>query len=273
MLLYHSDNLINDPKIQPNYKLLLVYLDYLYSQRVRYITKNDIAEKLSYSKNHVNKMLRYFAKGKEEQAEYIRQKYLTIVFIRQGIEKKSGIYLPDKIQISFKHEDLEILSQGLTFEPGEAINQYLKHSKYFSNERPINLVNIAQPKDEACFIKALIYTDSRKTVKNAIAYLKTCFDSNGNFIYENREKSFRKVGIPKQTGAPNQSTKIDSNFFYLIEPGEYKKLKETMIEGYRIFSQVYETFVLIYSLNYHAKPANIQIYLTKLKVTYEQRKY
>ena len=273
MLLYHSDNLINDPKIQPNYKLLLVFLDYLYSQRVRYITKNDIAEKLSYSKNHVNKLLRYFAKGKEEQAEYIRQKYLTIVFIRQGIEKKSGIYLPDKIQISFKHEDLEILSQGLSFQPGEAINQYLKHSHYFSNERPINLVNIAQPKDESSFIKALIYTDSRKKVKNAVAYLKTCFNSNGEFIYEKREKSFKYVGTPKNSTVPNQNTKIDSNYFYLLEPVEYKKLKETNLEGYRVFAQVYGTFVLIYSLNYRSKPANIQNYLNKLKVTYEQRKY
>ena len=245
MLLYHSDNLINDPKIQPNYKLLLVFLDYLYSQRVRYITKNDIAEKLSYSKNHVNKLLRYFAKGKDEQAEYIRQKYLTIVFIRQGIEKKSGIYLPDKIQISFKHEDLTILSQGLSFQPGEAINQYLKHSHYFSNERPINLVNIAQPRDESSFLKALIYTDSRKKVKNAVAYLKTCFNSNGEFIYEKREKSFKNVGTPKTSTVPNQNTKIDSNYFYLLEPVEYKKLKETNLEGYRVFAQVYGTFVLI----------------------------
>lgn len=273
MLLYHSDLLINDPKIQPNYKLLLVYLDSLYSQRVRYITKNDIAEHLSYSKNHVNKLLRFFAKGKDEQAEYIRQKYLTIVFIRQGIEKKSGIYLPDKIQISFKHEDLTILSQGLSFQPGAAVDQYIKHSHYFSKERPINLVNIAQPKDEASFIKALIYTDSRKTVKNAIAYLKTCFDSDGNFIYENREKSFKKVGVPKTSGVQNQKTVIDSNYFYLLEPDEYKKLKETNLEGYRVFAQVYESFILIYSLTYHAKPANIQIYLNKLKVTYEQRKY
>lgn len=279
MIFSHTKNLLTDPLISANYKVLILLLDYYRSgyykqgsERFKNISKDDLVNHTGYSKNHLNKLLRFIAFSYEPEALHIRENYIKLKFIKNSIydkkgNEKKGTCFSDLIEVEFLDNKLTLydntdfeLPKGFSY---NEIKKYLDSSKYFKGLKPGNLLNLTGANNQENLLQGLFYVDTiKREIKNPAGYLKTCFDANGKFKYLNEAPALNKA--PKES-----KLKISENLVYKITFNDFQTLKNFKFDDYKICSLHYSDFVLITSMTYQTKPANPKNLLTKLGLKYE----
>lgn len=277
MIFAHTKDVLIDPAVSANFKIIILLLDLYRSpyfqqgkERFKNISKDYISQHTGYSKNHVNKLLRFIAFSYEPEALHIRKNYLELKFIKNSVydkigNEKKGTCNSDLIEVSFIENKLFLYTDVSNSLPENfnslEIEKYLAGSKYFNGLKPANLVNLTAAKTQQELLKALFYTDAmKKKINNPLGYLKTCFDA-GVFKYAKDEPDLKKSNSIKKT--------IDENLVYKITKNDYQTLKNFKFDDYKVCCLHYDNFVLITSMTYHTKKANPKNLLTKLGLKYE----
>lgn len=194
------------------------------------------------------------------------QEFLRIYFKKKALNTPHEIiihfnYLTTQIKISDKME--------VNFSDKLSLSHFLKNSKYFSEIKPDELLNMIQT-DFENLLKALIYCDSRNNLREPIRYLRSCFKDKV-FKYDKKELELEKFDIDKTDYSKRlkKLARIDSPLLYGITNEYAELLKHTKDENYIFYGIKDKNHFLIYRCTYHTKEANPKTALEKHKIPYQ----
>lgn len=230
-------------------------------------TTDEIANDLSFLKKGTHKSFRDFIRKELRQFNNIfPNEFLSIHF------KRSGIGLADKIIIHFNYINKEIKihdSQIINLQDQNSLSHFLKNSKYFSCYNASEIIPFVKA-DFENLLKALIYIDTRKEVKEPLRYLRSCFKNNV-FKYDKKEFELEKIEVEKEEYHKrlNKLAKIDSPLLYGITYSDLKLLDIPKSEQYIFYGIKDKNHILIYRTTYKTKEANTKNVLSKYKIPHQ----
>ena len=198
--------------------------------------------------------------------EIFPQEFLRIYF------KQNHLNTPHTIIIHFNYLTTQIrISDKMEVNASDklALSHFLKNSKYFSEIKPIELINMI-PTDFENLLKALIYCDSKNNLREPIRYLRSCFKDKV-FKYDKKELELEKFDVDKidYSKRLKKLAKIDSPLVYGITLQHAELLKHAKDENYIFYGVKDVKYFFIYRCTYHTKEANPKAALEKYQIPYQ----
>lgn len=248
------NSLLANPKINATQFRILSFLILCHWQKVD-IDSKLISIHLGLKQDTVRRNLRYMSKSDEIT------KYFNFFFKSNRFQN-----LPDKIIVVHKYipdrkQEMELNNIKVPDADIFAIRQYLTGSKYFSKNNPVELFIKAETQNKDELLLGLVYIDSKKSIRNPIAYLNRCF-KQGKFIYK---KEYSESLEPATAKKP----KIKEKLIYEVRTDQMNYLIEKTYKDYQFTGINLSANFQIVSCTYHTKPANIKTILDKYNIEYK----
>lgn len=260
--------------LTPFQKFLITILIYLTFRGRRDIDSNVLAAIANVNRDHLRRQLREIQRRFTE-GDGVPQNFINLYFV------KSGFNIPDAIVFHKNYENKTLVINNGSQEKFSnndliILERFLAGSKYFKESDGRLLFKLAGTGlDE--LIKGILYTDAQKTIKDPIAYLRTCY-KNGFFKYEKIYNSLPVIDSAKYVFSGKEISgyitpvKIKGNiaapFVFGITLNDFETLKAKKTDEYKFHIIKDLDKVIIYKSTLHSKDCNTQKALEKFEIPY-----
>lgn len=236
-------NILLDAGLTPFEKAFICLTYYHRFLGTNNLTVSSFSNVLGISRDHMRKQINKFSKS------LFMNNYISIHAVKQGINQEDVIVvkfkdvIPNKLDVKNHCPD--------NFNPAiqDTLTKILHDSKYFSNFRTQDFLDLFEGIEVNELLKAIYYTDKRD-IKNPIGYLRSSF-ANNKFKYSFDQRPI--IGtIPEELN----KKKIKFGITY----ADLQKIKSILGNGYAYRGIIYEdqSFALVTEIKKAGRPVNIK---------------
>lgn len=238
---------------------LFTLLEYFRYTNTKDLTSDFIAEYLGKHRDTVRRELNRFN-------QIFPDEFLKVHFVKNGLNTNHKIvidwrYINNRTEIQTEQTNINSADKY-------ALTHFLKNSRYFSNHNADEITKIKS--DFENLIKALLYVDTCKDVKNPIRYLRSCF-KNGIFKYDKRVFDLETLNVDKKEIKQRMKklTRIDSNLMYGITHDAMDLINIAKKDHYVFYGIKDAKFIYLYRCTYKTKEANVKNTLEKYQIPFQ----